>query len=102
MEEILENINNNIEDFDDYKEIGLRYIILDNVMYYIDEKFIHPGGEHIFSLYNGQEVNYLFRGTHQLMPDFPRHRHTKYAMNYLESRVVGQIEVDNLLLNFTS
>lgn len=36
------------------------------------------------------------------MPDFPRHRHTKYAMNYLESRVVGQIEVDNLLLNFTS
>ena len=23
-------------------------------------------------------------------------------MNYLESRVVGQIEVDNLLLNFTS
>lgn len=36
------------------------------------------------------------------MPDFPRHRHTKYAMNYLEERVVGELEVENLLLNFNS
>lgn len=53
-------------------------------------------------MYNGQEVNYLFRGTHQLLPDFPRHRHTKYAINYLEERLVGKIEADGLLLNFTS
>ena len=42
--EILDNINNQIEDFKDYKNIGVRYIIIDNVMYYIDENFIHPGG----------------------------------------------------------
>lgn len=71
-------------------------------MYYIDENFIHPGGEYIFSMYNGQEINFLFRGTHQLSPDFPRHRHTKYAINYLDMRLVGKIEVENLLLNFIS
>lgn len=71
-------------------------------MYYIDENFIHPGGEHIFSLYNGQEVNYLFRGTHQVAPSFPRHRHTKYAFNYLEEREVGQIEVESILHSFNS
>ena len=83
-QEILENINRGSEDFRDYKELGVRYIILDNTMYYIDENFIHPGGEYIFFMYNGQEVNYLFRGTHRVSPDFPRHRHTKYALNYLE------------------
>ncbi len=72
-----------MENFPDYKELGVKYIILDNKMYYIDENFIHPGGEHIFTMYNGQEVNYLFRGTHQPSPDFPRHNHTKYAFNYL-------------------
>ena len=91
-----------MEEFRDYKELGVRYIILDNSMYYIDENFIHPGGEYIFSMFNGQEVNYLFRGTHQLNPEFPRHRHTKYALNYLEERLVGKIEVENMLLNFTS
>lgn len=80
----------------------MRYIIVDNFMYYIDENFIHPGGEYIFNMYNGQEVNYLFSGTHQPDPDFPRHHHTKYALNYLEERKVGKIEVENLLLNFTS
>lgn len=68
-------------------------------MYYIDENFIHPGGEHIFTLYNGQEVNYLFKGTHQPSPDFPRHNHTKYAFNYLEQREVGKINVESILLN---
>ena len=43
-QEILENINRGSEDFRDYKELGVRYIILDNIMYYIDENFIHPGG----------------------------------------------------------
>ena len=89
----MDNINNNIPDFNDYKELGVRYLIIDNVMYYIDENFIHPGSEYIFTLFNGQEVNYLFRGTHQLAPDFPRHRHTKYAMNYLEERKIGEIKV---------
>lgn len=53
-------------------------------------------------MYNGQEVNYLFRGTHQPAPDFPRHNHTKYAMNYLEERFVGEIEVLSVLPNFTA
>lgn len=64
-DEILEKLNSNIDNFRDYHELGVRYLILDNKMYYIDENFIHPGGEHIFTMYNGQEVNYLFRGTHQ-------------------------------------
>lgn len=102
MLQILNNINSNSENFPDYRELGVRYIILDNKMYYIDENFIHPGGEHIFSLYNGQEVNYLFRGTHQISPEFPRHNHTKYAFNYLEERYVGPIEVESVLLNYNA
>ena len=48
-------------------------------------------------MFNGQEVNYLFRGTHHLSSDYPRHRHTKYAINYLENRYVGKIEVKPFL-----
>jgi|JI10StandDraft_1071094.scaffolds.fasta_scaffold2084419_1 hypothetical protein len=34
--QILDNLNSNRDTFPDYKELGVRYIILDNVMYYID------------------------------------------------------------------
>jgi hypothetical protein len=61
----------------------VRYVIIDNSMYYIDEHFMHPGGERIFTLLNGQEINYYIKGAKAISTDYPRHVHTKYVTKYL-------------------
>ena len=44
---------------------------------------MHPGGEHIFSILNGKEINYYLKGAKSISPDHPRHLHTKYVTKYL-------------------
>lgn len=68
-------------------------------MYYIDENFLHPGGEYIFNMYNGKEINYLIKGTREIAPEYPRHIHTKYVMKYLENRIIGEIPTESILIN---
>ncbi len=87
------------EKFNTYQARGVRYIIVDNCMYYIDEDFMHPGGEHIFTLLNGQEVNYYLKGAKAIAPDLPRHTHTKFVAKYLENRLVGELNAEPLLIN---
>jgi hypothetical protein len=60
---------------------------------------MHPGGELIFNILNGKEINYYLKGAKSITPDYPRHRHTKYVSKYLENRVVGEIGVDPLVTN---
>lgn len=54
---------------------------------------MHPGGEFIFNLINGKEINYYLKGAKSVTPDHPRHIHTKYVAKYLENRIVGELEV---------
>jgi hypothetical protein len=68
-------------------------------MYYIDENFMHPGGEHIFSILNGKEINYYLKGVKAISHDHPRHVHTKYVAKYLENRLIGELEVEPFLIN---
>ena len=44
---------------------------------------MHPGGEHIFSILNGKEINYYLKGAKSISPDHPRHLLTKYVTKYL-------------------
>ena len=52
-------------------------------MYYIDENFMHPGGEAIFNILNGREINFYLKGAKAIAPNYPRHLHTKYVAKYL-------------------
>ena len=52
--EIYQNLLEKKENFNNHKEKGVRYVIIDNNMYYIDEDFMHPGGEFIFNILNGK------------------------------------------------
>lgn len=74
-------------------------MIIDNSMYYIDEHFMHPGGERIFTLLNGKEINYYIKGAKAISPSYPRHLHTKFVTKYLENRFVGELSVDPLVVN---
>lgn len=44
---------------------------------------MHPGGEHVFSLLNGKEVNYYLKGARAIAAGYPRHNHSKYVAKYL-------------------
>jgi hypothetical protein len=87
--EIYQNLLEKKDKFETYKEKGVRYVIIDNSMYYIDENFMHPGGEFIFNILNGKEINYYLKGAKSITPDYPRHRHTKFVAKYLEKRIIG-------------
>ena len=69
--------------FDNFKAKGVRYVLIDNCMYYIDENFMHPGGEAIFNILNGREINFYLKGAKAIAPNYPRHLHTKYVAKYL-------------------
>lgn len=60
---------------------------------------MHPGGERIFTLLNGREVNYYIKGAKAISDDFPRHLHTKYVTKYLENRFIGELAVEPLIIN---
>ena len=91
--EIYQSLLDKKEKFNSHKSRGIRYVIIDNCMYYIDEDFMHPGGERIFSLLNGKEINYYIKGAKAISPDYPRHTHTKYVTKYLENRFIGELSV---------
>lgn len=97
--EILDRLNEQEEDFEDYHNQGVRYVLVDNCMYYIDQDFMHPGGEHIFTVLNGREVNYFLKGAKEMALGYPRHEHTKFVAKYLENRLIGEMEVEPILLN---
>lgn len=68
LNEIYQSLLEKKEEFKTYKEKGVRYVIVDNTMYYIDENFMHPGGEVMFTLLNGKEINYYLKGAKALTP----------------------------------
>jgi len=82
-QKILQNLIDKKEIFEDYANKGVRYVIVDNSMYFIDEDFMHPGGEYIFNILNGKEINYYLKGAKSIAVNYPRHAHTKYVTKYL-------------------
>lgn len=67
----------------------IRYILLREAVYDISD-FQHPGGKFILEAIKGREIGrYIYGGYSLYNHKFLPHRHSEFAINYLETRYIG-------------
>lgn len=70
----------------------MKWVILDTQIYDISG-FKHPGGNYIIEQIKGREIGRFFYGISGLENlTLPAHKHSLYALNFLNSRLIGKIE----------
>jgi cytochrome b involved in lipid metabolism len=67
----------------------IRYILLREAVYDISD-FQHPGGKFILEAIKGREIGRFIYGGYNLVGhNFQPHKHSEFAINYLETRYIG-------------
>lgn len=73
----------------------LRYVILREAIYDISD-FNHPGGQFIMDAIKGREIGrYFYGGSPVEKLDIVPHKHTAFAINYIETRYIGDLRNEN-------
>ncbi|CAD8183221.1 unnamed protein product [Paramecium pentaurelia] len=95
-ENLIDKINQNISRNQLVKEYQkLNYIILREAIYDVSD-FNHPGGQYILERITGREIGRYFYGGYPIQNlNIKMHIHTQFAINYIETRYLGDYRNDN-------
>ncbi|CAD8092049.1 unnamed protein product [Paramecium sonneborni] len=99
-ESIIEKLNTGTsyqEMIEDYPKIT--YIILREAVYDVSD-FNHPGGQYIFRKIKGREIGRYFYGSYPIK-DTQLHKHSLFAINYIETRYLGDFKNESCPLLYT-
>ncbi|CAD8167508.1 unnamed protein product [Paramecium pentaurelia] len=95
-ENLIDKINQNVPRNQLVKEYQkLNYIILREAIYDVSD-FNHPGGQYILERITGREIGRYFYGGFPIQNlNIKMHIHTQFAINYIETRYLGDYRNDN-------
>lgn len=87
---ILDRINDNVSYHQILSEFPkIKYVLLREAVYDISD-FAHPGGRFIIESLKGKELGRYIYGGYSLSSElFAPHKHSEFAINYLETRYIG-------------